>query len=397
MNIAQAKIVTIILLGFLVSSCSSIRETQIEVDSGNYDYAINRALEGLKRNRSNKKSDEYAWILEEAFAKAVDRDLRAIERWQLENHGKAKEEIFFLYEGLQQPQERIRPILPVFIKRENRYAELPFQNYHTAIVEAKERFSIHLYDQARERLALPSKADTRIAYDNLTYLLQLNPGYRDAEELVREAHMKGTDFVLVSLYNESEIALPAKLEEDLLSFESNQFDTLWTAHHREPSNDIHYDYEMRISIRGISISPERIHEKEVIREKRIKDGYHYELDENGNVLKNESGNDIRSDRYITVRSRVLEFNQIKSVRLDAKVDYLPFQRNELLNSYPLTSEFVFSHSYCTHSGDTRALDDHYRRLMGLTYAPFPSNEQMIYDAGVDLKNQLKSVVSKVQL
>ena len=397
MNISIAKSLSLSLVAILLSSCSSVRETQIEVASGNYDYAINRALEGLKRNRSNKKTDEYARILEEAFAKAVDRDLRAIERWGFENHGQALEEIFFLYEGLQQRQERIRPILPVYIKRENRYVELPFENYNVAIVEAKERFSSHLYDQARERLALPSKADARIAYENLDYLLQLNPGYRDAEALLREAHMKGTDFFLVSLYNESEIALPARLEEDLLSFEPNQFDTLWTIHHREPSDDVPYDYEMRISIRGISISPERIQEKEIIKERRIKDGYDYALDEYGNVLKDENGNDVRSDRYITVRSRVLEFNQEKSVRLDAKVDYLPFQRNELLNSYPLTSRFVFSHSYCTHSGDSRALDEHYRRLVGLTYAPFPSNEQMIYDAGVDLKNQLKNVVSQVQL
>ena len=121
------------------------------------------------------------------------------------------------------------------------------------------------------------------------------------------------------------------------------------------------------------------------------------MDEYGNVIKDENGNDIRSDRYITGRSRVVEFNQEKSVRLDARVGSLPFQRNELLESYPLTSEFVFSHSYCTHSGDSRALDDHYRNLLGQTFAPFPSNEQMIYDAGVDLKNQLKSVVSKVQL
>ena len=264
-------------------------------------------------------------------------------------------------------------------------------------MEAKERFSSHLYDQARERLSLPSKADARVAYENIDYFLQLNPGDRDAEALLREAHMKGTDFVLVSLHNESEIALPVKLEEDLLSFESNQFDTLWTIHHREPSNDVPYDYEMRISIRGISISPERIQEKEIIKERRIKDGYDYALDEYGNVLKDENGNDVRSDRYITVRSRVLEFSQEKSVRLDAKVDYLPFQRNELLNSYTLTSRFVFSHNYCTHSGDSRALDEHYRRLESLTYAPFPSNEQMIYDAGVDLKNQLKSVVSQAQL
>jgi len=126
MSISNAKSNSLALIGILLSSCSSVRETQIEVASGNYDYAINRALEKLKRNRSNKKTDEYAWILEEAFAKAVDRDLRAVERWQFENHGKALEEIFFLYEGLQQRQERIRPILPVFIKRENRYAELAF-------------------------------------------------------------------------------------------------------------------------------------------------------------------------------------------------------------------------------------------------------------------------------
>lgn len=210
--------------------------------------------------------------------------MRAIERWSLDKHGKALEEIFFLFEGLQQRQNRIRPILPVFIKRENRYAELPFQNYNSAIVESRERFSSHLYDQARERLALP-----------------------------------------------------VRLEEYLLTFESNQFDTLWTVHHRELVDGIHYDYEMRISIRGISISHERIQEKEIVRERRINDGYDYALDENGNVIKDENGNDIRSDRYITVRSRVVEFNHVKSVRRDAKVDYLPLQSNELLESYPLTS------------------------------------------------------------
>ena len=113
MNISTAKSLSLTLIATLLSSCSSVRETQIDVASGNYDYAINRALEGLKRNRSNKKTDGYARILEEALAKAVDRDLRAIERWGFENHGQALEETFFLYEGLQQRQERIRPILPV--------------------------------------------------------------------------------------------------------------------------------------------------------------------------------------------------------------------------------------------------------------------------------------------
>ena len=88
MNISTAKSLSLTLIAILLSSCSSVRETQIDVASGNYDYAINRALEGLKRNRSNKKTDGYARILEEALAKAVDRDLRAIERWGLKTMAK---------------------------------------------------------------------------------------------------------------------------------------------------------------------------------------------------------------------------------------------------------------------------------------------------------------------
>ena len=60
MNLLKAKSLYLVFIGIFASSCSSIRETQVEVASGNYDYAINRALEGLKRNQSNKKTDEYA-------------------------------------------------------------------------------------------------------------------------------------------------------------------------------------------------------------------------------------------------------------------------------------------------------------------------------------------------
>ena len=136
MKISIAKSLSLAFIAILLSSFSQAREAQIAVASGNFDYADNRALEGLKRNRSNKKTDEYARILEESFAKAVDRDLRAIERWGFENHGQAFVETFFLYEGLQQRQVRIRPILPVYIKRENHYVELPFENYNVAILEA---------------------------------------------------------------------------------------------------------------------------------------------------------------------------------------------------------------------------------------------------------------------
>ena len=47
--------------------------------SGDYDGAINRAIEGLRTNKNAKSNQDYVYLLEESFVKAKERDEEAIQ------------------------------------------------------------------------------------------------------------------------------------------------------------------------------------------------------------------------------------------------------------------------------------------------------------------------------
>jgi hypothetical protein len=79
------------------------------------------------------------------------------------------------------------------------------------------------------------------------------------------------------------------------------------------------------------------------------------------------------------------------------VEYTSLLTNQLLNSFPLSSEFVFENIYATFKGDRRAADDNYYSFFDNRGLPFPSNEQMVYDSGNNLKQKLKTVLSRNNL
>ncbi len=74
------------------------------------------------------------------------------------------------------------------------------------------------------------------------------------------------------------------------------------------------------------------------------------------------------------------------------VSYIDLNTKQQVNTYPLSSEFVFEHIYANYQGDRRALENDLIALLDLRAVPFPSNEQMVYDAGEDLKNRLKDIL-----
>lgn len=118
------------------------------------------------------------------------------------------------------------------------------------------------------------------------------------------------------------------------------------------------------------------------------------MDKNGNVVKDSLGKPIKVDNFKTIKASVYEFTQFKNVTLTGAVSFTDLQSKQIINSYPLGSEFVFEHMYATASGDRRALDDIFLDAINRRQVPFPSNEQMIYDAGEDIKAKLKAIISR---
>ena len=133
-------------------------------------------------------------------------------------------------------------------------------------------------------------------------------------------------------------------------------------------------------------------EKEFVKEKQIKDGLKNLLDANGNVVKDSLGNPIRVDNFKTVQINIYEFSQLKACQVTAKVDYIDFKTRAMLQTFPLTSEFTFNHVYAKFRGDKRACEENYYPFFDKRELPFPSNEQMVFDTGEDLKAKLKDII-----
>lgn len=387
-------LLTSLMLFFLIS-CGGVKKTQEALNTGNYGNAINTALKNIAENKTKKSNQPYIQMLEEAYKKNTERELQEIAFLKKDNNPANHEIIFNGYQNLKSIQERIKPLLPLKLYDENRDARFSFKDYDEEIIKSKRELSDYLYSNATALLNTGRyKEDFRKAFDQFSYLNDINPNYKDTQLTLEEAHDKGLDYVQVVMINDSEQIVPNRLEQELLNFNTYGLNDLWTVYHTNALENIKYDYEMQVAFRNINISPEQVTEKQISKEKQIKDGYKYATNQDGEVLKDSLGNKIKIDKFKTVKCNFYQFTQLKSVEVVGNVSFLDLNSQQQINSYPLASQFVFNHVYAKHNGDTSALEEDMVPLLQLSAVPFPSNEQMVYDAGEDLKAKLKGIVTR---
>lgn len=391
------KKITLLLALLIAFTSCALKHTQKLVHSGDYDNAISIAVSSLASNKDKKSKQEYVSLLEEAFAKAKERDVNAIQLLEKEGNPAKIERIYQLYLNLNNRQEKIKPLLPLQIINKNREAIFQLDNYNNKLIETKNALSNYLYTNAKIALGSNNKMDIRKAFDDLNYINQINPNYKDVYELLKEAKFKGSDFVLVSTKNETNMIIPVRLQNDLLDFNTYGLNDKWTVYHNAEQDGIRYDFGIKIRFRELLISPEQMKEKEFIKERRIKDGQKKLIDANGKEVLDEKGKVVFVDNLRDVTVKINEYKQFKSCQIEAKVDYINWNTNQLLQSFPIRSEFIFEHVYANYKGDRKAADDSYFSNFDKRAIPFPTNEQMIFDTGEDLKNKLKEIINQNSL
>ena len=384
----------IVLIWILVFFSCGIKNTRNYLTSGDYDSAIERAVEVLRGNKIAKGKQDYVYLLEEAFAKAKDRDERNVKGLLLDNNPANLEKIYNTFVQLNQRQESIRPLLPLTLIELNREAIFSFNDYNDQIISSKLALSNYLYTNSKALLNSKDKLSIRRAYDDLDFINRINPGFKDVSALQNEALQKGTDYVNVFTKNETNMVIPVRLQNDLLDFSTFGLNDKWTVYHSNKQKGVNYDYGLIVNFREINISPEQVKEREFVNEKEIKDGIKPLLNAQGQPVIDNTGHAVMVDNMKKIRVQVYEFKQFKSVNVVAKVDYIDFKSNQLIETFPLGSEFVFENLYARFSGDRAACDPNYFSNFERRAVPFPNNEQMVFDAGQDLKNKLKSIISR---
>ena len=383
-----------IVSALIITACSSVKTTQEAINTGNYEKAIRLAIDNLKKNKVKEKHQPYVYMLQEAFEKSSKRDHDKIAFLKQDRNPENLEAIYNLYNKLNQRQEKIKPLLPLPILNTGKNAVFNFKSYDSEIIGSKNELSNFLLDKAKQLLNNNNKQDFRKAYDDLRYLDRINPNFKNTRTLTQKAHEKGTDYVFVELKNDTEKIIPKRLEEDLLNFDTYGLDDLWTVYHAKKDKRIRYDFALELNLRNIEVSPEQVREKQIIKERQVKDGYKYLLDDKGNQVKDSLGNKIKVDNLVNVRCELYQFTQFKTSRVTGEVKYYNFYTKQIEQRFPIQSEFVFEHIYANYKGDKRALETSLLDLLKVREVRFPTNEQMVYDTGTDLKAKLKYIITR---
>lgn len=386
-----------ILLFLSLMACQSARKTQKAVNAGNYPSAMNRAIDKLTNNKERKSNQVFVVALEESFAKYTEQELRQLRFLEKENLDASLEERYNILGNLTDWQERIRPLLPLRIQDERREARFRFTDYSDQLLRTKTALTEFKYNQAVQEFGLcQTKGDFRRVHQLFEQVDALNPGYKETISFMEKAHEKGLQLVFLNLENRTEQVLPQRLVDELLDIDQYGLETYWTQYHTQAQAK-DYDYQVSLDFDQLFVSPERIIEKQISREKQIVDGVQFLRDNNGEVVKDSLGNKIEVDRLITVRCDFYKFRQFKEANLGAQVRITNNRNGQLVKKFPLQSGFIFEHIFARFEGDQRAFDDGWLDWIRQREVAFPSNEQMIYDAGEDLKAQFKSAMRQVSL
>jgi len=383
------NLILFIFTAFILFSTSSCKMTQRAINEGNFEYAINRNVDKL---RKNKKKQRPILELEDAYKKANLQDFSTISYLKSEGNPANYVRIYDLYDQLADRQRKVEPLLPLYIKKEARNANIELKDYTANIIQYKNKAAEYLYAKAQQLLKTGHKYDARQAYSLLEKLEDFYPNFRDIRSQLARANTIGSNRILFELDNKSGMLLPANFEEELHKISLNELDQLWADFHVKPIPGMQYDYKVKMNVNVVDVSPERITERIYTQEKRIEDGWEYVLNQKGNVAKDSLGNDIKRTVYANVFCDIIELNQTKEAHISGTVDFVDLKTNQIIGHYPVSVTNTFNNQHAQVRGDKRAMDKHAKRLLQNQPLPFPSDMAMLIDASRKLKPAIKDII-----
>lgn len=382
--------VFIVLVGF--NACNSAKKAQRSIASGNYEQAIDIAINHLQRDQTRRRGQEQMLLLQEAFHKIKDRDKKRIRFLEREKNPSNTIEIYNTYVRLDDIQNRIRSLLPLRHEGLGREIDFRFMDYSDDILKAQDNLVRFYYQEATSLLDSGEKFSARRAFEDLQALEKLRPNYRNTRQLINEAVLMGTDFVQVNVQNQTGFVIPQQVQEAITDFNTFGLDDAWTQYHTTVEPGLDYDYELIIDFMNFGFSPDQVREREQQLKDEVVDGWRYKTDSRGSFIRDQDGNRIKEDVFVEVEGLLLQTIQMKSVAVEARVIYRDIKANQRINTFPLVSEFVFENRYAQFQGDARVLNDKEKQMIKNAPVPFPSNERMLVDASEDIKAQLKNIL-----
>ncbi|MEY3052732.1 MAG: hypothetical protein RLY31_2517 [Bacteroidota bacterium] len=367
------------------------------LEKGRYDSAIQLCIRKLSGKRTKKET--FVKTLETAFEKATRADMREIQSLEKEGRSENWVRINRIHQQIRRRQNAVEPLLPL-VSSDGYQASFQFLRVEDLESDSREKAAEHFYQDGMRLLREASDGNKRAAVDAYRAFENIrqyyNP-YRDEARQMELARELGTNHILFRMENDADVVLPADFEKELKRMSVRELNRAWQEFHLQPQEGLSYDYHVTMRIQSLQVSPEQVRERSYTDEKTVEDGWEYVLDDNGNVAKDSSGNDIKVPRKVRISAQLLEVYQHKAALVGGTLDFYDTMRRELIQTDPVAVEAVFENYAATFQGDKRALSEISRKRIGNKPLPFPSDEALLLQAADLLKPIVKDKISKSRI
>jgi len=377
--------VVFFLISFILLAAGCTTSKQY-LEKGNFDMATKKAISKLRKNPDNVKQ---LAVLTQAYKQANRQNLDRIDYLRKTGQPDIWEEVFQNYNALKNRQDMAKS-LPQHILTAIGFE---YHDYDQDLIEAEKKACDYYYALGTKLLKSNDKMSARQAYSEFTKIKKHYSEYKDVNELIRQAELKGTTYVILYMQNNSNAILPKDFEYEFLKISLAGLNKKWVQYDTREQDGLAYDYAIVVNLKMIDVSPERLKEKIWTESKTIQDGWTYQLDSRGNVMKDSLGNDIKVPRYVKTECHVKEIAQNKEAVLSGKVDFYNNVSKQLITSENIIANSVFSNGYLMANGDLRALTPETQKRLGSAPLPFPSDFDMILMANEFLQKAVMDVVN----
>lgn len=376
-----------LIVSVLFASCSSPKK---QMESGNYDAAVAKAVEKIRKDRDDTKNID---ILEQSYQIALEQDNERVRLLKTEGKPQNWDEIYLIYKKMYDRQSMVRTVLP--LKSGNRTVDFPYVDYMEEMVAAKNKAADYYYANGLELMKNGNRESYRQAYAEFARAKEYVGDYEGIDQLLEESRYLGISRVLVRVDNRSHINFPPEFEEDLLALNLPRLDRDWVEYHtRQLDENTEFDYLVSVIIKDVMVSPDNTFEKDTLIKREIEDGFKYVLDANGNVMRDSLGNDIKVKKYKAVQCALIESVQNKECRINGEVEIMALNPSKVVKKDPLSADSYFEHISARAIGDIEALKPDEKARTQSEPVVFPSDIEMVLRCSEALKMGIRRAMEQ---
>lgn len=336
------RIITFLIVGIFIFGCSSSSK---HLQTGNYDAALQKSAKKIRKKPSDFEEKE---VFNNAYRMAYAKDNDEITRLKAQANPANWAKIYATYLRIKSRQDLAKSLPDNGLTFDR-------TNFNGEIANAKAKATAYAFDNGVRLLAKNNRFDARKAYTSFLETKRFTPNYKNVDEKLQIAQLKGTTNVFYRVEDKLKTERSKQITTDLQNLDFSSLNKNWKNYDAYIDKSIKYNYDIVLSLLAVDISADQLKDSSFIEKKLVKDGFDYVLDSKGNVRKDSLGNDIKTYNYRNISATVQRFTQSKSIRMKGVITYINKENSQILKKENIVANHAFTHNYTVATGDTRAL------------------------------------------